>query len=120
MKVPDNLRIHGRAAYGTRAVAVYLGGIAPGKVNGWIHSKELGFPKPDLTNCGPDNVSGYSWFPESLPGLRAWYDAYLGMSVEESLTYWKAVDAQLEAAPARSSVSVHRAAQQNPGQEPLF
>lgn len=115
MKTPDGLRIYGVKAYGTRAVAVYLGGIDPGKVNNWVHSNN-GFPKPDITTCGPDNVSGYSWLEESLPGLRAWFEVWEGMNLVEASKYWAKVDELLEIAPRRGDVRVQRPQPQIPGQ----
>jgi hypothetical protein len=115
MKTPDGLRIHGVKTYGTRAVAVYLGGIDPGKVNNWIHSSN-GFPKPDITTCGPDNVSGYSWFEESLPGIRAWYEVWEGLNPAEAAAYWNKVDELIETSPRRGDIRVRRPSPQIPGQ----
>lgn len=116
MKTPDGLRIYGAKTFGTRSVAVYLGGIDPGKVNNWIHSATCGFPKPDITTCGPDNVSGYSWFEHTLPGIRAWYEVWEGMDPAEAAAFWVKVDELIETSPRRGEIRLRHPAPQIPGQ----
>lgn len=116
MKIPEGARVYGKPSFGTRAVAVYLGGIDPGKVNNWIHSDTIGFPKPDVTTLGPDSVSGYSWYMETLPSLRAWWDLYNGTPIAEATAYWQRLDELIEVSPRRGDIRMRREAPQIPGQ----